>query len=281
MIRPYSTITLLSILLLVSSGSLDRGLLAEEIDPATTLLSQAEIEEFLLHAKIVMSEAVPIGVTQSRKATLSDGTMTKEAQIQTIDVFKKRFRIGNRTEVNFKDSYKFNIAAYEIDKALDLQMVPVSVERIVKGQPAAITWWIEDVALMELERTQKGVTPPDLPDWERQMSRVQVFTELTANDDQNQGNLLITGKWKIWLIDFTRAFRTRKTLSEPELLVRVEPTLLSALRRLEVSSLRKRVGRYLSNSDLKMLLLRRDAILAHFAARISRLGETAVLFSVS
>ena len=276
--RSFPTIALLGIQLVFAILGVRSALLAEEIDSTTALLSQAEIEKFLLHAKIVTSEALPIGVTQSQKVTLSDGTITKEALLQSIDVFKKRFRIGNRTEVNFKDSYKFNIAAYEIDKALDLQMVPVSVERIVKGQPAAITWWIDDVALMELERTQRSVTPPDVLDWERQMSRVQVFTELTANDDQNQTNLLITGKWKIWLIDFTRAFRTRKTLSEPELLVRVEPSLLSALSRLEASPLRKKVGRYLSNSDLKMLLLRRDAILAHFAARISSLGETAVLY---
>ena len=150
--RSFPTIALLGIQLVFAILGVRSALLAEEIDSTTALLSQAEIEKFLLHAKIVTSEALPIGVTQSQKVTLSDGTITKEAHLQTIDVFKKRFRIGNRTEVNFKDSYKFNIAAYEIDKALDLQMVPVSVERIVKGQPAAITWWIEDVALMELER---------------------------------------------------------------------------------------------------------------------------------
>lgn len=269
---------LLTASLLVCSVAMGGSPPAAENETVTTRLSRSEIESFLRRAEIVMSEALAIGVTQSRKVTLSDGVLTRQAHVQTIDFFRKRFKLANRTELNFKDSYKFNIAAYALDKLLDLQLVPVSVERVVKGRPAAITWWIEDVALMELERTQKGIDPPDVTEWERQMSRVQVFTELIANDDQNQTNLLITTDWKIWLIDFTRAFRARKSLAEPELLKRVEPSLLIALGGLEKMSLREAAGRYLTNSDIKLLLLRRDAILAHFEERISSLGETAVLF---
>ena len=205
----------LTIFCLVCSGGLGAALLASGDDAGSTPLTQSEIENFLLHAKIMMSESLPIGVTQSRKATLSNGTLTKEAHVQTIDFFKKKFKIANRTELNFRDSYKFNIAAYRIDKLLKQRMVPVSVERVVKGQPAAITWWVEDVTMMELERTRRGIQPPDSQNWERQMSRVQVFTELIANSDQNQSNLLITSDWKIWLIDFTRAFGRGRPLPTP------------------------------------------------------------------
>jgi hypothetical protein len=278
--RPITRRDLLAISLTVATIYCGSTLLAQQPQSDPQQLTRSEIENFLLRAEIVMSETLPIGVTQSSKASLSDGVITREAHVQTIDVFKRKFKIGNRTELNFRDSYKFNIAAYRIDKLLQLNMLPVSVERLIKGEPAAITWWVEDVGMMELDRTRRGVRPPDTGSWERQMSRVQVFTELIANDDQNQSNLLITTDWKIWLIDFTRAFRSRKTLAHPDLLERIEPSMLAALESLDMTSLRKEIGRYLSPSEIKLLLVRRDKIVAHFEARIRELGETAVLFPI-
>ena len=266
----------LTILVTITAIYCGAALSAQQVGDEKPQLSRSEIETFLLKAEITRGEILPIGVTQSSKATLSDGVLTKEAHVQTIDLFKKKFKVGNRTELNFKDSYKFNIAAYRIDKLLGLDMLPVSVERLIKGQTAAVTWWVED-AMRELERTTRGIQPPDPESWERQMSRVQVFTELIANSDQNQSNLLITNDWRIWLIDFTRAFRSRKSLAHPELLKRIEPSLLAALASLEKDSLRKELGRYVAPSDIKLLLVRRDKLIAHFDERIRTLGESAVL----
>ena len=39
-----------------------------------------------------------------------------------------------------------------------------------------------------------------------QLQVVRVFDELIQNRDRNQGNILWTSDWKMWLIDHTRAF---------------------------------------------------------------------------
>lgn len=64
------------------------------------------------------------------------------------------------------------------------------------------------------------------------MSRVRVFTQLIADTDRNTGNLLIDADWKIWMIDFTRAFRHSRALAAPGDLQTCDRALLSKLRSL-------------------------------------------------
>ena len=103
-------------------------------------LSRAEMEEFLMTAKVVARKNLSMGITNSQRATLDDGRLKHDAHIQTVDIQKASFQTASRTELNFRDTYKFNVAAYELDKLLDLNMVPVSVERNVGGNMAAVTW---------------------------------------------------------------------------------------------------------------------------------------------
>ena len=96
--------------------------------------SRAEMEQFLLNAEVVQKKSLGTGITNSEKAVLSDGKLQHEAHIQSIDVQNNSFTSSRGTELNFKDSYKFNIAAYRLDKIMDLNMIPVSVERKVGRQ---------------------------------------------------------------------------------------------------------------------------------------------------
>jgi hypothetical protein len=50
------------------------------------------------------------------------------------------------------------------------------------------------------------------------------------------------------------------------------------MRKLEYGDLRKRVGRYLVDGQIRGLLARRDAILALAAAQVAERGEAAVLY---
>ena len=99
-------------------------------------LSRAEMEEFLLTANVVERKELSTGITNSQRATLDDGRLKHDAHIQIVDIQKASFQTATRTELNFRDSYKFNMAAYELDKLLELNMVPVSVERKVAGNMA-------------------------------------------------------------------------------------------------------------------------------------------------
>ena len=54
------------------------------------------------------------GITQTLRLTLSDGTMTHDASFQKIDEHKPRMDLASGTELGFVDSYKYNIAAYQL-----------------------------------------------------------------------------------------------------------------------------------------------------------------------
>src|SRR5689334_11386454 len=113
-------------------------------------------EEFLKSAQVLQSKGAAKGITNTLRATLSDGSTTHDASIQRIDEEKSRFEGTNGIELNFRDSWKFNIAAYRLGRMLGLSsMIPPSVERKFGGNVGAFTWWVEDVIMDEAARVQK------------------------------------------------------------------------------------------------------------------------------
>lgn len=242
-------------------------------------ITRAEIQEFLLHAKIVEKKELSKGITNSQRAVLDDGKLRHDAHIQTVDISKTSFQTTQGTEMNFRDCYKFNVAACELDKLLELNMVPVSVERKV-GNMAAVTWWVDNTWMTELDRKNKKIEPPDQLYWNQQMYDCRVFDQLIYNTDRNLGNLVISKDWKIWLIDHTRAFRDMKDLRSPKDLVECDRKLLGKLRELNKEILTKELGRYLTTMEIEGLLARRDKIVHFFDEQIAQKGETAVLFDL-
>ncbi len=93
-----------------------------------------------------------------------------------------------------------------LDLIINLNMVPVSVERKVARRIGSFAWWVDDMQMMEAERYKKKISPPNQAAWLDQMANVRIFNELVYNTDPNLGNLLITNDWGIRLIDFSRAF---------------------------------------------------------------------------
>ena len=103
---------------------------AQETPRALAGRTDAEKEIFLQTAEILSLEEIGIGFTGTQRATLNDGSFTHDAHIQSVDVFRRGItQLLDRVEINFRDSYKFNIAGYRLDRLLDLNVVPVSVER--------------------------------------------------------------------------------------------------------------------------------------------------------
>jgi hypothetical protein len=222
----------------------------------------AQEEQFLLTARIENAEAVDKGVSHSQKVTLTDGRRTHTAHVQTIDIYKPLFKAKDGSEEReFKDSYKFNIAAYRLSKLLHLDyMVPVSVMRTIDGKPASIDWWIDDVLMDERERLSKNIQPPDIPSWNRAMDTIRVFDQLIYNMDRSQENLLITKDWKPWMIDHTRAFRKWPTLRDASRVTHASPSLYRALQQLRRSDVERELGPYLTAEEIEGLMVRRDII---------------------
>ena len=235
-------------------------------------LSDAQIEEFLLKAKVVKTRSAGKGITGSIQATLSDGTLTHDAHIQTIDERKSQFVGTKGTEFNFRDSWMFNVAGYRIDRLIGMNMVPVSVSRRWRSQDAAFTWWLDDVLMDEGDRLKKKIQPPQSAAWNQQMQMVRMFDQLIANVDRNMGNLVITRDWRIWAIDHTRAFRTNTTLATPANVTRVDRAVFERLKTLDRNMVKEATDKYLSQYEIDAVMKRRDAIVA----RVEMLGPAAV-----
>jgi hypothetical protein len=128
-------------------------------------LTADQQREFLRTAAIVSSRPIGRGVTGSLRLTLSDGKITHDAGFQSIEdrTSEQARRDGQRRggELNFVDSYKYNIAAYEISRLLAVDdMMPVTVERRWQGRSGSLTWWIDDVLMDEAEREKSPNQPP-------------------------------------------------------------------------------------------------------------------------
>lgn len=237
---------------------------AQDSPPA---LTDQQIELFLKKGKVVKTRGAGKGVTDSVRATLSDGTLTHDVHIQTVDERKSEFRTKQGLERDFRDSWEYNIAAYRLDRLLDLRIVPVSVERNFNGRPGAFSWWVDDVLMDEGERLKKDVKPPDLSCWNQQVRVLRVFDQLIANTDRNLGNLLITKNWRLWAIDHTRAFRRGSEPASFGSLTQVDRTMLEKLKGLTREMLKKELGGYIGSPEINALLARRDAIVKLFESR--------------
>ena len=179
----------------------------------SSLETRAEREAFLSKANVVND--APADGRRAWRVSLDDGTRKHEALVEAADGKNPTRR-----------DYRLNLAAYELDKTLGLNLVPPSVERVMSGLPASVIWFVDNVAMNELDRRKKGIEPPDLESWNRQIQAVRVFDELISNTYRDTtpalylntvwDNLLITGDWTIWIVDHTGAFRTRRALLIPK-----------------------------------------------------------------
>lgn len=247
---------------------------------ASRLTSREEQERFLTTAEIWKVEEAGAGVTGSKRVLLSDGYRSHYAHWQSVDRFYPKLETASGTERNLHDSYRFNIAAYRLDKLLDLGMVPVSVERTVQGRRSALSWWVDDVLMTEMERQKENLFAPNFRMWREQEYVRRIFDELIANADRNQGNILIDREWRIWLIDHTRAFRPRSSLRSTTALVRCDSRLLAGLKALTAEDVEAACQPHLSRNQVRDLLRRRDHLMRHFGDLIARLGEPHVLFDL-
>src|SRR6202795_5100997 len=181
-----------------------------------THFTKEQIKNFPLTAKVVKSQRSSIGITHPWRLTLTDGTVTHDASFQAVDEHEAMKQLSTGTEVGFVDSYKYNIAAYRLAELLGLDdMLPVYVERNWQGNPGSLSWWLP-VKMDEVERHKQNLTAPDADAWNNQMYKVRVFDQLTGDTDINLTNVLIGEDWKIWRVDFTRAFRLHKDLKDPK-----------------------------------------------------------------
>jgi hypothetical protein len=219
---------------------------------------EPEIEQLLAQGKVAKLEDVPIGVTKPQRATL-EGSPLRFAWKPLTPGYSK----------GFMESYKAEIAAYKLDRLLQLNMVPPIVERNMNGRNGAAVYWVENVRGWSVEKPPQG---PE-PSWSLQLTRMKMFDLLIANIDRNQGNLIYDSDWHLFLIDHSRAFIGKKDLKGIAPLGRVDRELWNRMAALTLEDLDRTLEKWVGNNEKKALLIRRDLMAKEIAAKIAKQGE--------
>jgi hypothetical protein len=236
-------------------------------------------EEFLRKGTIRRINEIDVGVTQPFRVTLEMDGQSHMAVFKSIDVEKPGATVmaNGALEVAFQDTWQTEIAAYEVDKIIGLGMVPATVQRTIRGKVGSLQWWVES-KMPEAQRVKENIQPPDIEQWNRTMYKMRLFDQLIYNVDRHLNNVLVTADFDLRLIDHSRSFRPFKELRDRATLARFSRALLEGIKRLEYEDLKRRVGRYLRDGQIRTLLDRRDAILALAQELVAQKGEAAVLY---
>jgi hypothetical protein len=237
-------------------------------------------EAFLRTARVLDRTPVGAGITRPDRMTLTDGIRTTRAIWKTIHDRRMGLQRleGGGLEFDFRDSWRSEIAAYELDKALGLGLVPPTVERRIDGRAGSLQMWIE-AAMTQDDRKRRGIEAPAAAAWNAQMHKVRLLHQLTYNTDhRNVRNVLIDPTFRVYAVDSSRAFRIQEDLLAPEDLVSFSRAVLEKLAALDRPLVEARLGSWLEKRQIDGLLARRDRILALVKERIAEKGEDAVLY---
>jgi hypothetical protein len=153
----------------------------------------------------------------------------------------------------------------------------VYVERTWQGNSGSLSWWLP-VKMDEADRIKQKIAVPDPDAWNNQMYKIRVFDQLVYDADPNLTNLLISADFKIWRVDFSRAFRLYKDLQNPNDLTHCDRQLFEKLKALNGDELAAKTKHYLNKEEIKGLMARRDKIVEHFQQLIAQKGEQDVLY---
>ena len=235
---------------------------ADAVSALTWLGQEDAIEQYIIEADVVGVEDIGIGVTKPKVADLPPGGPVERISFKPI-------RPGRYD--GYWESYLSEIAAYELDKLLQLGMTPPTVEkRIGADLGAAVMWASPTRSFRDLGDTP---SPPStkIGWWNFQLIRAKMFHNLINNEDPNLGNWLVDPAWNIILIDNSRAFTTGSDLVHE--FARVDRELWDRMLALDETALDTTLGRWLTDGEIRGILRRRDVMAETIQKMVDARGE--------
>jgi hypothetical protein len=240
---------------------------AAAVDARIWIGRAAEIEEYLRKAPMVKFEDLSVGVTKPKKAHFAPGGPVAFAAWKMLPP---------GIYGGFWESYQSEIAAYELDKLLGLNMIPPTVEKVHRGERGAAVMWVSPTKSFGDLGGAANVKPPAavMNEWNRQIIKAKMFDNLIANIDPNQGNWLVDPSWNLVLIDHTRAFTTRREMVH--VMTRIDATLWDRMLALTEAELKPVLGKLMSGGEFRAILQRRDRMRQTIEAMVKERGADAV-----
>jgi len=245
---------------------------------------RAKWEEFLETAEIVGYDQ-PLNprdaVTEPWKLTLKKDGVTMYAWWKNVEGRPK----------GFPDNWKWEIAAYRLDKYLGLNMIPPIVMKRFHGDRGSCSLDYGNTITLRQKKAQdlKPSSGAQVASLNRVTYLQRAFDNLIANSDRNEGDVLYTKDWRMILIDHSRAFYTSKKYTKkllfddnskptPKLMRRLPRAFVEKLRSMNSATIKEAVGEYLTDREIECVLIRRDLIIENLNKRIEKFGEAAVLY---
>ncbi|MBN1939117.1 MAG: hypothetical protein JW843_06000 [Candidatus Aminicenantes bacterium] len=256
------------------------GLLVAGLIPAGAAGGQAprepqtakEIEAFLSSARVASVEKdAEMGRSLPWRVTLDDGEFQARAMFKYID---------RRTVQSSRHSYRYELAAYDFSRLLDLEIVPPVVLRDIEGSPGSLQWYAENCR-SERDRRRLNLAPRELEAFLHRLEIVQIFEALVNDDCGDQDDTLIhKDSWEICRVDFSAAFRPSPSLSTGCLVRRCSRTLFHRLEDLKRPVIANRMKPYLNGQEIDALFRRVRQFIDLIKNEIRDKGEAAVLFDL-
>jgi hypothetical protein len=190
----------------------------------------------------------------------------------------------------YLEGWKWEIAAYRLDRYLELNMVPPTVEREFQGKRGCCQLWVTAEMDLRKKAREKIKTPSaKVYYWNNAIYLHRAFDNLIANEDRHTGNILITKDWRMILIDHSRSFQTSKKFtteliytekhsSGPRTMKSLPRAFVKKLKAMDFDLIKKIVKNYLTNEEIEAVLIRRDLILNEIDKLIKKHGEAKVLY---
>lgn len=190
----------------------------------------------------------------------------------------------------FVENWKWEIAAYRLDKYLGLNMVPPTVEKEFHGKRGSCQFYIENTPTLLVVQNEKRKKPSyKIYPFNLALYKQRAFDNLLYNKDRHLNQFLITDDWRIILIDHSRSFDTTKKSTKkliydekfsegPRLMSQLPRNFVQKLREMNQEAIREVVGEYLTDKEIEAVLVRRDLIIEWIDKRIKELGEDKVLY---
>jgi len=242
-------------------------------------------EKLLKTAPILRSERIGEGVTNPYALYLKNGDVEQKAC----------WKNPSGIQDGFLEGWQYEIAAYELDKLVGLNMIPPTVERDFEGRPGALSYWATTECSLLQKEERKIEFPKDaLPRIDNMKYITRAWDCLVGNEDRTQQNVRYTKDWRTILIDHSRAFRSSREFTDrlmfgkngikkfadgkPILFRRLPRSFVEKIKALDFRTIRAAAGPYLTDNEIEAVLRRRTLLLAEIDEMIRGSGEDRVLY---
>jgi hypothetical protein len=220
------------------------------------------METHLREAAVVRIEEIGTGVTRPKRAYVDPPEPFASLVWKMLPPARRH---------GYWDSYKAEVAAYELDKLLGMHMVPPAIERTIQGETGAAIMWLPSVRSVK----ETGGRMPVGVIWGKASRRMVTFDNFIGNRDRNAGNILLGVPGELLLIDHSRAFETDKRL--PRKVERVDADLWTRIEAVTRPDLDRVLGRWVDPPAIDAMLERRQRMAADLDKLIAKNGRAAVV----